>query len=110
MNLKNNIGAKLFFNLHDGGPENGSCFRISSSPERVVMEVFGFENQGEERILIVSYIIGSMNNEAFVDSVKIPDAKSTVVLALANVIPRSVGNWKGWVIFLDTCPPKSSDD
>ena len=33
-----------------------------------------------------------------------------VVLALINVVPRSVGDWGGGVVLLDTRPPESSDD
>jgi len=51
-----------------------------------------------------------MDNESLIHSVEVSNTLSIVLLALAYVIPRSKGNWRGGVVLLNTCPPKSSDD
>jgi len=108
--LEDNIVAKIFFNLHDRRPKNGLRSSIVSSPERGVVKVFGFENRGEERIFVISNVISGTDKEASVHSVNAPDAKTTIVFALTNVVPRSIGNRRGGVILLNTRPPESSDD
>ena len=55
-------------------------------------------------------VISGTDKEASVHSVNVPDAKTTIVLALTNVVPRSVGDWGGGVVLLNTRPPESSDD
>jgi hypothetical protein len=41
---------------------------------------------------------------------KVFDAKPTIVLALANIVPRPEGYRRGGVVLLNTGPPKSSND
>ena len=56
------------------------------------MKVFSFKNRGEERVLVISNVIGGMNNEASVHSVEVSDAKTTILLALTYIVPSSEGN------------------
>lgn len=98
------------FNLHNGRPKNGSRSRVVSSPERGVAKVFGFENNSEERIFIVSNVKGSMSKKTSVNNVEVPDAKASIVLALTYVVPGSESNWRGGIVILHTGPPKPFDD
>ena len=74
------------------------------------MKIFSLEDSSEKRILIISNIIGYMDEKTSVDSIKIPNAQTTILLLLANVVPRPEGSRRGGVILLNPCPPESSDD
>ena len=52
------------------------------------MKIFSLEDSSEKRILIISNIIGCMDEKTYVDSIKIPNAQTTILLLLANVVPR----------------------
>lgn len=74
------------------------------------MKIFSLEDSSEKRILIGNNIIGCMDEKTSVDSIKIPNAQTTIVLLLANVVPRPEGNQRGGVILLNPHPQESSDD
>ena len=64
------------------------------------MKVSGFENSGEERVIVVSNVIGSMDKETYVNSVKVPDAKACCPCfdKCRPKICRRLGRWG--------CPPE----
>jgi hypothetical protein len=74
------------------------------------VKIFSLEDSSEKRILIGNNIIGCMDEKTSVDSIKIPNAQTTIVLLLANVVPRPEGNRRGGVILLNPHPQESSDD
>lgn len=95
MDLVNSIGAEFLLNLQNGRPENGSRSSSISSPERIVVEIFSLEDSGEKRIFVISNIKGSMDEKTSVNSIKIPNPQPSIVLLLANVIPRSESYRRG---------------
>ena len=42
LNLEDDIVMKLFFDLHNGRPENGPGSFVVSSPERFIAKIFRF--------------------------------------------------------------------
>lgn len=69
------------------------------------MKIFGLEDAGQEAVVVVGNIPGCMNNEAFVDKVKVTDAKAPIFFGPANVLPRTKSNRISGIIIMDPCPP-----
>jgi hypothetical protein len=51
-----------------------------------------------------------MGEKAFVDSVEIPNSKTSIIHRLAEVFPWSKGYRWGRVVFVDAIPPKYFDN
>jgi hypothetical protein len=49
--------------------------------------VFGLENRGKQRIFINSYVPTNMGEKAFINSVEVPNTKTTIFLRLADIFP-----------------------
>jgi len=69
MNLVCSVVAEVPFNLQNGRPKNGPRSSSVSSPERIIVKVFGLEDSCKKRIFVISNIISSMGKETFVNSI-----------------------------------------
>lgn len=80
------------------------------SPERTIVVVFSLHDRRKKRIFVISNVVSSMGEKAFVNNVEVPDPQTTIILGLANVLPRAKSNRGGRIVILDTRPPKPSNN
>ena len=73
------------------------------------MVVFGLEDRNKKRVFVVNNVPSSLGEEAFVDSVQVPNSKTSTFLGLADVFPGSKDNRSGGVVILNTSPPECSE-
>jgi len=55
-----------------------------------------------------SYVPGSIDYEAAVDSKEVSDSQSSIVFRLTYVVPRPELERRGGIVFLNTSPPEST--
>jgi hypothetical protein len=72
--------------------------------------VFGLEDRRKKMNFVSSNIPSSMNDQAPVDSMKVMDAKATILLGLIDIFLGAKGNGTGGIVILDSCPPKYAND
>ena len=74
------------------------------------MVIFGLEDRGKKRVLVGDYVPSSLGEEAFIDSIQVPNSKASIFLRLADIFPGSESNRIGGIVILNTSPPESSND
>lgn len=104
VNLIGGILDQVLFDLKDRQPEEGTRAVRLGLPKGGGMEVFSFDNTGKKRIFSSSNFPSGVSNQTFIHIVEIPDSKATIVLGLADVIPRTESNRISGIIILNTSP------
>ena len=51
------------------------------------MVIFGLEDRGKKRVLVGDYVPSSLGEEAFIDSIQVPNSKASIFLRLADIFP-----------------------
>jgi len=110
VNLNTAVIVEILLNLEDRSPEDRFGCDIFSKPEGNIGVIFSFEDSSKKGISVSSYIPSCSDDEAAVDMEKVSNTKPPIIFRLADVVPRSKVKGRRISIFLNTSPPKSSND